>query len=116
MIEAIRRQCKAIAQLCQKYNVAYLDMFGSATQPERFDPARSDIDFVVEFAELTTTDAFQRFMGLKMALERLLERPVDLLMARAIRNAYLLQTIERQRVRLYERDCAETPDRYSACG
>jgi predicted nucleotidyltransferase len=101
MIEAIRRRRKAIAQLCKKYNVAYLDMFGSATQPERFDPARSDIDFVVEFAQLTTSDAFQRFMGFKMALERLLGRPVDLLMARSIRNPYRLQIIERQRVRLY---------------
>lgn len=94
-------QSAAITRLCQQYCVAYLDLFGSAAEGERFDPGRSDVDFVVEFNELSTADAFRRFMGLKVALEKLFNRPVDLLMERAIRNPYLKQTIDKQRVRLY---------------
>lgn len=107
MEKTVQQQREAIASLCEKYGVACLDLFGSATEPDRFDPARSDVDFVVEFVQLTPSDAFRRFMGLKTELEQLLKRPVDLLMMRSIRNPYLRQAIERQRVRIYERKRVE---------
>lgn len=115
MMEIVQQRHEAIARLCEKYGVASLDLFGSATEPERFNAARSDVDFVVEFIQLTPSDAFQRFMGFKAALEQLLERPVDLLIARSIRNPYLKRAIERQRVRIYERNRAEAANGYSAC-
>lgn len=45
--EELRR---AIAALGQKYAVRRLDLIGSALRDD-FDPSRSDVDFVVEFAE-----------------------------------------------------------------
>lgn len=39
---------EAIRALCRAYGVARLDVFGSAVTAA-FDPARSDIDFLVEY-------------------------------------------------------------------
>jgi uncharacterized protein len=39
-----------IARLCERFRVRRLDVFGSATT-DQFDPATSDVDFVVEFVD-----------------------------------------------------------------
>ncbi|MCX7992169.1 MAG: nucleotidyltransferase domain-containing protein [Fimbriimonadales bacterium] len=97
-----------IAAICRRYGVRYLDLFGSATEPGHFEPHRSDYDFVVEFENLSNTDAFRRFMGLKLDLEAALQRPVDLLIERAVKNPFLRKAIEHQRVRIYESHTGET--------
>jgi predicted nucleotidyltransferase len=76
----------AIAQVCRAHNVSRLTIFGSATSA-KFDSKRSDVDFLVEFAA-GSLDAFGEYFGLKEDLEGLLGRPVDLVMASAVRNPY----------------------------
>jgi uncharacterized protein len=66
---------KAIGGLCRKYGVRRLVVFGSAVT-ERYDDSRSDVDFLVEFAD-DVTSRFDAYFGLKEALEELLGRPVD---------------------------------------
>ncbi len=48
MHAAVERHRAAIEELCRRYGVTKLDVFGSATR-EDFDEARSDVDFLVEF-------------------------------------------------------------------
>ena len=67
-----------IERLCRRFGVAQLAVFGSATGAD-FRPLSSDIDFVVEFQPAARNNAFDRYFGLKEELERLFERPVDLL-------------------------------------
>ena len=38
-----------ISALCRSYGVRRLEVFGSASDSERFDTARSDVDLLVEF-------------------------------------------------------------------
>lgn len=76
----------ALARACRARNVSRLTIFGSATSA-RFDNERSDVDFLVEFA-VGSHDAFGAYFGLKEDLESLLGRPVDLVMASAVRNPY----------------------------
>jgi hypothetical protein len=45
LIEASRAQ---LAQLCREHHVRRLEVFGSAARAD-FDPASSDLDFLVEF-------------------------------------------------------------------
>src|SRR5262249_18085240 len=66
-----------IAALCVKYKVLRLELFGSAARGDA-DAAHSDFDFFVEFEDLGWQGSFKRYMGLKLDLEDLLERPVDL--------------------------------------
>ena len=75
-------------------------MFGSAVG-DRFDGAESDLDFLVEFLPLQPGEHADAYFGLLEDLERLFERPVDLVMSRAIRNRYFKESIERSRVPLY---------------
>ena len=45
-----------LEQLCRRYRVVSLSLFGSATRDD-FDPERSDYDFLVDFAGPTPTSA-----------------------------------------------------------
>jgi predicted nucleotidyltransferase len=65
-------------------------LFGSAAA-NRFDPARSDVDFLVEFHDLGWEASFKRYMGLKLDLEDLLGRTVDLVEAGAVTNPHFLR-------------------------
>ena len=77
-----------------------LELFGSATS-SRFDPETSDLDFIVEFVDSESSVLFTTYFDLKESLEELFERPVDLVMADAIRNQYFLESIAPSRTRLY---------------
>lgn len=85
-----------IAELCVSHRVRQLDVFGSAVRPD-FDAVRSDVDFLVEFADTEPQGAADRYFGLRAGLQRVVGRPVDLVVRAAIRNPYVLQAIERER-------------------
>jgi predicted nucleotidyltransferase len=82
------------------YQVRRLDLFGSAT-PDDIDPSRSDVDFLVGFEPGSTLNAQEQYFGLKEELEALLDRPVDLLVASAVKNPYIRKSIEETRENLY---------------
>jgi uncharacterized protein len=75
-----------VARVCRSRRVKHMRVFGSATG-DRFDVARSDVDLLVEF-EPDVVDMFEAYFGLKEDLEVLFARPVDLVMADAVRNPY----------------------------
>jgi predicted nucleotidyltransferase len=89
-----------IAALCRQYHVQRLELFGSALR-EDFNPARSDLDFLVEFEPLPTGRYAQTYFCFLEALEALLQRPVDLVVASAIRNPYFRESLERNKALLY---------------
>jgi predicted nucleotidyltransferase len=86
--------------LCRKYDVRRLDLIGSATRDD-FDVAKSDLDFVVEFNDLTVQNAADRYLGLMIDLEDLFGRRIDLVSYPAIRNPYFKQVVDNTRVTLY---------------
>lgn len=100
MVDLIAKRRDQLAELCRKYNVARLDVFGSAVR-EDFDPARSDLDFLVDFNDFTIYNAADRFFDLLFDLEQLFGRKVDLVSDTAIRNPYFRQSVDRERVNLY---------------
>jgi len=87
--------------LCRAFGVARLDAFGSAAGTERFDPERSDIDLLVEFEPMDPIRHAKSYFGLLAALQDLFDRRIDLLEAKAVTNPYLLESIEKQRRRIY---------------
>ena len=82
MIADIELHREKLRELCRRFGVRRLEVFGSAAREADFDPARSDIDFLVEFA--AQDDDFARFLDFKQALEALLARRVDLVDRKAI--------------------------------
>ena len=96
----VERHRSRIAELCRRYGVRSLELFGSAATPE-FDPLRSDIDLLVDFQDAGPAGAADRYFGLKEDLQNLLGRSVDLVMLQALRNPYVLRAVNSQRDRLY---------------
>ena len=90
-----------IATLCRRYRVRHLEVFGSAARGDDFDPATSDADFLVEFESRSDLPAIEEFFGFQADLSRLLECPVDLIEAHAIRNPYILASINSTRQVVY---------------
>lgn len=89
-----------IADLCRRFHVRRLDLFGSAARGVDFDPDRSDVDLLVEY-EPGHAPGLTEYFDLRDALEQLYARKVDLVMAAGVRNPYVRSTIERHRRPLY---------------
>jgi len=100
MHPAIAQHRAGIAAICQRFHVSRLEVFGSAARADDFNPASSDVDFLVEFATDAVVD-LQDFFGTKTALEQLLGRAVDLVEPGAVRNPYVLASINRNREAVY---------------
>lgn len=99
MHDLVRARLTAIEQLCRETGVRRLDLFGSALGDGL--GADSDVDFLVEFDAEAGPDLFGRFFTLKEGLERLLARPVDLVMTGSLRNPYVRQEVMATKESLY---------------
>ena len=94
MISEIEQKRSQVERLCQQYKVHQLQLFGSAATG-RFVPEASDLDFLATFADTQTPDYADRYFDFAEALEKLFQRPVDIVTPRAIRNPYFRAEIER---------------------
>jgi predicted nucleotidyltransferase len=102
MIAEISSHREELGELCRRFHVRRLDLFGSATSDD-FDAVRSDLDFLVEFDQQAPEAlSLKTFFGLKEALEALFGRSVDLVEPSAIRNPYFKESVERSRESLFE--------------
>lgn len=101
MISPVEDKKAEAADLCRRYGVERLDLFGSAAG-ESFDPGHSDLDFVVSFERREPPDLFDRYFGLKEDLESLFGREVDLVMEGALRkDQRFAESVEARRIPLY---------------
>jgi len=87
-----------IRALCAKHGVRRLSVFGSAVKGT-FDPARSDVDFVVEFVEGVRG---RTYLDLSVDLQDLLGRRVDLVERTSVRNPYFRQVLDLTERPLYD--------------
>ena len=101
MIALIDQHIEELSNLCRRYQVDRLDLFGSAATAD-FDPAASDLDFIVAYqADADLGPWAVRHYELRDALAELFGRPVDLIMDRRFRNPYFRRSVEVSRTRLY---------------
>jgi predicted nucleotidyltransferase len=101
MIPLVERHLDAIRALCREYGVARLEIFGSAATGE-FDETHSDVDFIVDYPPDYDFGLWLgRYFELKDRLESLLGRPVDLVMAGAMRKPRFIQSANASRRLLY---------------
>jgi len=91
---------KEIERLCELYNVKSLYAFGSVVT-DKFN-AKSDIDFIVDFKHIQINDYANNYYALKFSLQEMLQRSVDLLEEKAIKNPYFIQSIKNQRQLIYK--------------
>jgi predicted nucleotidyltransferase len=99
VIAAIEEHRAELDALCRLHHVRSLSLFGSATRDD-FHPARSDLDFLVDFEPLPTGGYADAFFGLLESLETLFGRSVDLVVGSAIRNPYFRQSVDQTKALL----------------
>ena len=99
MVAVIQDKLDAIADLCRKYGVARLYVFGSATRDD-FRPGSSDLDLLVDFGAMGGHAKAHAYFDLLDELEDLLEVRVDLVMVNAVKNRYIARDIERTKMML----------------
>ncbi len=102
MIALIEDNRDAIVALCRQYGVQRLAVFGSAVKGT-FDPATSDLDFVVDLGGYERGVA-RRYLGLIVALQALLGRDVDVVTIHPGTSDIFRSEIERTAVTIYERE------------
>lgn len=90
---------KEINALCIQHKVKSLYVFGSVLTDHFSD--KSDIDLVVDIDSSDPFDYADRYFDLKFALQDLLNRPIDLLENKAIKNPFVRQKIESSKSLLY---------------
>jgi predicted nucleotidyltransferase len=83
---------KKIADLCRRYRVRRLEVFGSAACGDDFEPTRSDVDFLAELEPQGKPGTMAEYFELRDALSKVTGRPVDLVMAGAIRISWRAST------------------------
>jgi len=101
MIDIIQNDRSELEALCRRYHARRLAVYGSAAVG-RFDPARSDVDFAVEFEPLDLHDHKESYFGLLAALEDVTGREVEKVEYGPIRNPYFLEALLGSQVMLYE--------------
>ncbi len=101
MIDVLEDNIGLLRRLCRKYRVKRLGVFGSAVTASEFDNQSSDVDFVVEFEGLKPTEHADCYFGLLEELQDAFGREVDLVEIKAVRNPYLLESIEQSRREIY---------------
>jgi len=100
LIPAIEERRPELAALCRRFGVRRLELFGSAAAGG-FREEDSDLDFLVEFEPPLGPGYADRYFGLLEALEALFGRPVDLVVASAVKNPYFRESVDRTRTVLY---------------
>ena len=102
MIASIEQNQQALSELCQRFGVRKLELFGSAATGA-FDANRSDLDFIVEFPpEYDFGPWLSRLTEFKRALIDLFERQVDLSLPTALHNPWFRREADKSRVTIYE--------------
>jgi predicted nucleotidyltransferase len=88
-----------IQALCSSNSVKFLAAFGSVTRADFNE--QSDIDFLVDFNDTDPLLYTEHYFELKLQLEKLLQRPIDLIEDRAIKNQYFKQELMQTQVPIY---------------
>ncbi len=98
-MQIIEKHKNKIKDLCGKYKVDKLYVFGSVLN-DRFS-STSDIDFIVRFDTIEIERYADNYFNLKFALEALFKRKVDLLEEQAIKNPFFKKSVDKSKKLIY---------------
>ncbi len=101
MLAIVEEQRAAIAELCRRFGVRKLELFGSAATGD-FNPSRSDLDFIVEFPPGYDFGPWlSRLSQFEQSLTKLFGRRVDLISPSALNNRWFRREADKGRVTVY---------------
>lgn len=89
----------AIRELCEKFHVERLYLFGSAAKGTLKE--ESDVDFLVKFKPFDLYFYFDNYMDFQNQLQELFQRKVDLVEEQSLRNPILIESINKNKKLIY---------------
>jgi predicted nucleotidyltransferase len=89
----------SIQTLCEKHHVEKLYLFGSAAKGTMTEG--SDVDLLVKFKEMKTTEYFENFLVLKNELQGVFGRKIDLVELQTLKNPVLIDSINQSKELIY---------------
>lgn len=98
----VEDKLERINELCRTNQVETLSAFGSAVNDQLFSET-SDIDLVVTIEVSDPLEKGEKLMSLWNNLELLFQRKVDLLTESSLKNPYLIDSINKTKVKIYDR-------------
>jgi hypothetical protein len=107
MIALVEQRLDGVAEICRRFNVQRLELFGSACMCQ-FDAQGSDLDFLVEFPPAADLGPWlSRLFELQTSLANLFGRRVDLVMTSALRDQWFRREADKTRTLVY--DASQVP-------
>ncbi|MCY4195786.1 MAG: nucleotidyltransferase domain-containing protein [Rhodobacteraceae bacterium] len=97
----IESRKKEIAELCRKYQIRQLEVFGSAAREHDFDPESSDFDFIVDYIPVDGGSTLRRVMGFRRELASVMGCKVDVMDKGARCDPYFMVLVNRDRKTIY---------------
>jgi len=99
MVSIVENKLPQIKSLFSKYNAERAFLFGSAAKGNFND--NSDIDFLFSFPAAMDYEVYaNNYFSLLHDLEDLLQREVELVAEKTLKNPYLIESIEESKIRL----------------
>ena len=104
MITLIEDNRDAIVELCERFGVRRLALFGSAAKGT-YDPATSDIDLLVDLGDYDDRVG-KRFMGFAVAIEGVLGPNVHITTIRSVQSEWFRRELAETAQTIYEADAS----------
>jgi uncharacterized protein len=98
-------QLESIRRICPLFKVTELFLFGSVISDDF--GSDSDIDFLVAFEPMDVLDYADNYFDFLEQLENITQRPVDLVIAKDLRNPVLIESINQTKALLYGKEDLE---------
>ncbi len=100
MIELIQNKIDDLIAACKKHHVENIALFGSAAKNAMHED--SDIDLLVEFSDdIDVLEYADNYFSLLDQLQEILNRKVDLVSSRSLKNPVLKKEVYQSKVDLY---------------
>ena len=94
-MKLIENHIGSLNQLCDKYHVDKMYLFGSALNSNF--TSKSDIDFLVKFKPIDLMQYFENYTNFKESLKVLFSREIDLVEEQTLKNPILISSIEKNK-------------------
>tara|TARA_R110000868_G_scaffold370644_2_gene634136 strand:+ start:446 stop:748 length:303 start_codon:yes stop_codon:yes gene_type:complete len=98
-MKLLNKYSNELAQICAKHHVLELSAFGSVVRNEL--TPESDIDLLVIFNSIALEDYADNYFNLCEELEKLLQRKVDLMVDKAVKNPYFKEELDETKQLLF---------------
>lgn len=99
MVDVVAKKLPQIKELFRKYKTERAYLFGSAASGQFTE--KSDVDFLFSFPESMDYEVYaDSYFGLLHELQALLQRDVELVAEKTLKNPFLIESINKNKVSL----------------